>query len=200
MPLLPELMKIVFLLIASLGGGGAIILGLSSWFGKIWADRLMQKQRATYEKEIEEFKATALQSLEREKATNQRGLEDFKAQLSREGERSGQALHERVNLYKECLAPVIELIMTAMHSGEVNGQVMFEFDKTRLVTSAGLGMFAPLPVFEAYNETIEYLQDCFEKKVQFEFSEFRKLGFTFLNAVRRDLGIHSEDLIYRGSR
>jgi hypothetical protein len=31
--------------IASLGGGGAIVLGFSGWLGKVWAERLMEKER-----------------------------------------------------------------------------------------------------------------------------------------------------------
>jgi len=31
--------------VASLGGGGAIVFGLSNYFGKIWADRALEAQR-----------------------------------------------------------------------------------------------------------------------------------------------------------
>lgn len=199
--MLSELLKITALVITSLGGGGAVVFGLSNWLGKVWADRLMQKERAAYEREIENFKAKALQSLEQEKAHYQHDLEEFKAQLSRDGERSTQTLRERVALYKQCCEPALELIMSGMDDkGAINEGAMLEFERKRLVTAATLGMFAPLPVFEAYNDTIEYIQDCFEKKRQFDFSEFRRLGFLFLNAIRRDLGINNEDLIYRGSR
>jgi hypothetical protein len=61
-------LKIVLGVIGSLGGGGAIVLGLSGWLGKVWAERLMEKERhehakvlesdrAKYGKELEELKA-----------------------------------------------------------------------------------------------------------------------------------------------
>jgi hypothetical protein len=40
----------------SLGGGGAVVVGLSSWLGKVWANRLMQKDIAKHSKELEELK------------------------------------------------------------------------------------------------------------------------------------------------
>lgn len=48
-----EVLKIVAGVIAALGGGGAIVAGLSSWLGKVWADRLMAEEKAKYEKELE---------------------------------------------------------------------------------------------------------------------------------------------------
>lgn len=45
-----ELIPIVGSLIAYLGGGAVIILGLSSWLGKLWAKRILDK-------EIEELKS-----------------------------------------------------------------------------------------------------------------------------------------------
>jgi len=196
-----ELLKTAAAVIVSVGGSGAIILGLSAWLGRLWADRLMAGQRSVYEREIEDFKAKALQSLEHEKAIYQHDLEQFKAQLGRDSERSSQTFRERVALYKQCCEPALELITSGMDGkGAIDGGAMAEFERKRLVTAATLGMFAPLPVFEAYNETIDYIQDCFEKKREFEFSEFRRRGFLFLSAIRRDLGIDNEDLIYRGSR
>lgn len=153
--MLSEMLQIALLVLGSLGGGGLIVVGLSGWLGKVWADRITQKERAAYEREIEDFKAKALRSLEQEKASYQRGLEEFKAQLNRDSELVTQTLRERVTLYKESLAPVLELYLTGFEMGAVDQKTLLEFERKRLVTSATLGMFAPLPVFEAYNDTID---------------------------------------------
>lgn len=42
--------------VVSLGGSTAIVFGLSSWIGKIWANRLMEKDKLKYTKEIETLK------------------------------------------------------------------------------------------------------------------------------------------------
>ena len=48
-----EVLKIVAGVIAALGGGGAIVAGLSSWLGKVWADRLMAKETAKFREDLE---------------------------------------------------------------------------------------------------------------------------------------------------
>jgi len=46
-----EVLKIVVGLLASLGGGGAIIVLLSSWLGRVWADRMLERLRIEGTKE-----------------------------------------------------------------------------------------------------------------------------------------------------
>lgn len=48
-----DIVKIVAGVIAALGGGGAIVAGLSSWLGKVWADRLMAKETAKFREDLE---------------------------------------------------------------------------------------------------------------------------------------------------
>ena len=43
--------------LVSLGGGAAIVLAMSTWLGKVWANRLLAKDRARYSKELEGIKA-----------------------------------------------------------------------------------------------------------------------------------------------
>ncbi len=49
---LTELFEISAAVLASLGGGGVIVLAFSSWLGKVWAARLMEKEKARYQKEL----------------------------------------------------------------------------------------------------------------------------------------------------
>ena len=44
-----DVLKIVGTIMASLGGGGAIVYGLSGFLGKIWADRALQDDRHKYD-------------------------------------------------------------------------------------------------------------------------------------------------------
>lgn len=43
-----DILEVSFALLGSLGGGGAIVLGLSNYLGRIWADRGLEKQRHEY--------------------------------------------------------------------------------------------------------------------------------------------------------
>lgn len=51
-----EIFNIAVAIILSLGGSGAVLIGLSSWLGKIWADRILQSEKQKYSLEIEEYK------------------------------------------------------------------------------------------------------------------------------------------------
>lgn len=59
-------------IVVSVGGAGLIIIGLSSWIGKIWADKLMETQRKQNQKEIEKFKSELHKELELLKAKNEK--------------------------------------------------------------------------------------------------------------------------------
>jgi len=41
-----EAFKVVFAMVASVGGASAIILILSSWLGKVWGQRILARERA----------------------------------------------------------------------------------------------------------------------------------------------------------
>jgi hypothetical protein len=66
------LWQTVIALLLALGGGGGIVLGLSNWLGRLWADRV-----------AEQLKASNTQALERIKADFVRDLESYKVQLKK---------------------------------------------------------------------------------------------------------------------
>ena len=67
-----DILNIIATAIASVGGAGAIVWALSSFFGKMWANKLLEKQKAEYQKDIEEYKSALSCELENVKATNEK--------------------------------------------------------------------------------------------------------------------------------
>lgn len=61
---LSDIMEISASIIASLGGGGAIVLALSNRLGRIWADKLMEKEKAAHTKELEVLRSNFLKETE----------------------------------------------------------------------------------------------------------------------------------------
>jgi hypothetical protein len=161
----------------------------------------MEKERAQHQRGLEELKAQATRHLEKEKAEYQQALETFKAKLTRDNDLTGQTLREKISLYKAALLPIIDLVLQHnIAPADVTPELLRDFERKRLMTSALLGMFAPLPVFEAYNVLIDYTFDCLEAKRTFVFADFRALGFAMMSQIRRDVGIVGDDLVYRGPR
>ncbi len=52
-----EIFKVSGAVLLSTGGAGAIIFGLSSWLGKVWASRVLEKERQAYAVELEGFRS-----------------------------------------------------------------------------------------------------------------------------------------------
>ncbi|MBQ7208193.1 MAG: hypothetical protein IJS01_10390 [Lentisphaeria bacterium] len=48
-----EIIQTALAILGSVGIGGAIVAALSSWLGKVWAERLMAKESAKYREELE---------------------------------------------------------------------------------------------------------------------------------------------------
>jgi hypothetical protein len=49
--------QLIFGIFASSGIAVAIMFGLSSWLGKVWAGRILQTEKVKFEKELERIKA-----------------------------------------------------------------------------------------------------------------------------------------------
>ena len=54
---LSDVLQIVATGVMSIGGGGAIVLGLSSWLGKVWANRLMESEKETHARDLERLRS-----------------------------------------------------------------------------------------------------------------------------------------------
>ncbi len=165
-------------ILLSLGGGAIIVVGLSSWLGKVWASRMMVSERAKYASELEELKA----------------------KLHKEAEHNNHLLLQKISLYKEAANPVIALVVKALHQGDLPKGDLQQFDNERLSTTALLAMFAPQDVFDTYNDMIDYIYDSFEKKQDWEFDTFRDKALIFLSGIRRDIGLYDDSVHYNGTR
>lgn len=61
---LKELFEISGVVLGSLGGGSLIVFGFSNWLGKVWASRLMEKDKALYSQELESLRNRLSQDVE----------------------------------------------------------------------------------------------------------------------------------------
>jgi hypothetical protein len=165
-------------ILLSLGTGGAIVLGLSSWLGKVWAERLMAKETAKHNHELEQLRSS----------------------LQIQADQSAQTYRQKIDLYKEVGAPLIELLVKTQDIGSIRVVDMQAFEKSRLNTTALLAMFAPAAVFNEYNTMIDYVYDCAEGKETWSFAEFRTRALKFLSLIRDDIGLYNDALSYTGSR
>jgi hypothetical protein len=93
-----DALEVGLIVIASLGGGGAIVLGLSNWLGRVWADRLAERQRFDSERELANQRGRIDQALARLDAA----LEHRNLVLQRLADIELQGLRECWQRAREC--------------------------------------------------------------------------------------------------
>ncbi|HBW35631.1 hypothetical protein [Desulfosporosinus sp. BICA1-9] len=79
-----EIFQLIGAVIFSLGGAGAIIFALSSWLGKVWANRILEEEKKKHQLEIEEYKSKLMLELNKVNSLNQKALYITKVQYNKE--------------------------------------------------------------------------------------------------------------------
>lgn len=52
-----EVIEIATAIVFSLGGPSLLVIALSTWLGKVWAARVLEKDRLKYHSELEKYKS-----------------------------------------------------------------------------------------------------------------------------------------------
>lgn len=81
-----QIFEVAGAILMSLGGGSVIVFGLSSWLGKVWANRILENEKKAHQLEIENYKSQLAKSLEQVKSLNDKALHISKIQYDKEFE------------------------------------------------------------------------------------------------------------------
>lgn len=193
-----ETFKLITALLGSIGGAGIIILVLSNWLGKVWANRLMQRERAEYEKELEKLRSVL-------RSENDKYIENLKNNLEIFKETHLKEHTDKIAIYRS----VIDIVATMLADLEkvalglketISEEVLDMFSRDRLRAYGYLGMLAPQSVMDAHDALIDRLIEVIYEGKKAEWVEIRTLAINFLNTVRVDVGIDKEPIEYRGTR
>ena len=79
-----QIWEIAGAILVSLGGGGAIVVGLSSWLGKVWANRILENEKSAHSKELESYKSQLEVQLAKLEAAQEKALYISKVQYDKE--------------------------------------------------------------------------------------------------------------------
>ncbi|HAS6779986.1 TPA: hypothetical protein I7305_16495 [Vibrio parahaemolyticus] len=64
-----DIYKIAGAIVTSIGGGALIVMACSSWLGRVWANRILEKDKLKYTTELETIKSELQRESERQKVT-----------------------------------------------------------------------------------------------------------------------------------
>ncbi|MCE5180851.1 MAG: hypothetical protein LLG15_03530 [Betaproteobacteria bacterium] len=190
-----ELAELSGAVLVALGGGGAIVAGLSSWLGKVWAERLMGKERIAHDQALTALRA----KLDRD---NQQSLEGLRTELDLLKQKHMKGFHDRIATYRLAVDIVAELLADFDQHFHFKQQIAPEkfdaFNRSRLKAYGYMAMLAPQTVMDAHNNLFDHLMLIWGGKAQYEWSIVRSLAIALLNEIRKDLGIDVSPIQYNG--
>ena len=191
-----DILKIAASILISLGGAGAIIIGLSSWLGKIWASRIMAADRAKHDRELEKLRSDLMRA-------NEADLNRLKSELEVRRHVQIQEHQDKIAIYwlvadivSDILADLDRLPTNAPYPADLEDR----FNRQRMKAYGYLGMLASQDVIDAYDRLIDYLIDVIGSARPHEWSQVRELILDMLNHVRADIGINKLPIEYHGTR
>lgn len=177
-----DVLKIAAAVITAVGGSGAIILGLSSWIGKIWADRLLEKEKHRLSIEIEKAK---------------RDFDLFK-------EKNIQTHSDKLAAYRTVADMVAKMlaVFDSFQDGRVGKEAVArhfdDFNEQRIRVYGYLAMIAPQEVMDAQDELIDYLLQICHGVDTYEWHRVREKAIKLINTIRLDIGFNNSKIQYNG--
>lgn len=187
--------------LVALGSGGAIVVSLSGYLGKLWAERFLAREKAGFEEELERLRAELT-------ASNAKEIEHIRTALDVTKTKVLSAHADKVQMYRlvaDIVSGMLSDIAFAADGARVftNEQAterLHQFNCDRLRAYGYLAMFAPQHVMDAYDRVIDHLFAVLERSAPYDFARIRALGIAMLNEIRIDLGIDPMPIAYRGDR
>ena len=195
---LKEVIQVAAAILLSLGGGGIIVFGLSSWLGKVWAERILSSEKARFEREM-----AALQNELRLNAEKQ--LADVHSALAVHRETFLKHHGDKIAIYRKATDFVTATIhefelFTLGIQAQVSPEVVKRFHFERLQVYGYLGMLAPQDVMDKFDAMIELMLVFIVDKEPVAWLDIRNTALALLNAIRADLGVVGPGIEYRGKR
>lgn len=188
--------SVAFYLLGSVGGAAVLVFTLSSWLGKVWAQRIMDKERAEHERDL----AALRSKLEGDTA---RGLEALRTDLSIFKEQHLKGFHDKVSIYRMVADLIVEVLgdfdLAQENSTRLNPQRMDQFNRQRMKAYGYLGMLASQQIMDAYDKLMDHLLVVSQGTRPYVWNEVRGLAINLLNEIRADLKFDETPIAYRGA-
>ncbi|AMF92406.1 hypothetical protein AL536_02695 [Vibrio fluvialis] len=193
-----EYLKIGATIIAALGGSGAIILGLANYLGKIWANRLMVKEKAEHDRELEKLRTGLHQESQQNLAKLNSEIEVYKQTQLREHNDKLLIYRATIDLVATMLAKVEMIVLR--NKQQLTAQEREQFEAERLKIYGYLAMIAPQEVMDANDVFIDQLLAVVFDGKYVSWEVIRSKALNLTNAMRKDIGIDKSEVSYNGER
>jgi hypothetical protein len=113
-----DIYKVAGALIVSLGGGALLVFALSSWLAKVWANRILEKEKASYAAEIEELRRAYGEEIERIKLELQKNAFEHQTRFSWYHQRKAELIANVYAILNDVSEHVTEMVSPVQYGGE----------------------------------------------------------------------------------
>jgi len=181
-----------------LGGAAAIVTALSAWIGKLWSDRILQRENSDHQQRLKALEAELRHEVDAQLARLQVELATLK-------EKTLKAHADKLTCYRFAIDGAAKLLadISALAGGLPGArpfeQAFAEFDATRIRAYGHMAMVAPQAVMDAYDEMVEYFIRVRSGAEEQDWFKARNLALSWINAARMDIGVDPTSISYRGA-
>lgn len=169
------IVDVVARIVAYIGTGAALVLALSSWLGKVWANRILEQDKLKYKAELEKVKSKYDQE-----------LEEYKSKLEKDKTMRLRYSEYQFKLYHELWGSLMGLQLTANNLWDVADlENLLAFVKQLRITNKTVEKNRLLIEEKHYQQLIVIFR---------AFGKFR-IGKTILLELRREEMIDNYQII-----
>lgn len=188
----PEALQVVLSALLSVLSAGGIIFALSSWLGKVWADRILSRE--THELQIR---------LAHAQGQVDRHLQAAQTALDLAREVRSRAFHDKLDTYRGIVDEVSSLLakLDAHSLGRSlppDGGWFDKFNEQRMRLYGHLAMVAPQEVMDANDRLMDHLLQVCHGQQHYDWESIRVLAQGLINEVRKDIGVNPSPIAYSG--
>lgn len=188
-----DVLKIVGAALFSVVSAGAIVVGMASWLGKVWAERILRNETHELQKKL----AVAQSQLDLSIKTAERELDLIKDAHARVHSDKITIYRGVIDLVAKALANLDAFYNSRLPPDEAARQ-FDNFNEQRIRLYGYMAMFAPQTVMDAQDKLIDHLLCISNSRKPYVWAEVRILALELINEVRRDVGIDKTDISYNG--
>jgi hypothetical protein len=183
-------------MIASVGGAGVIIVGVSTWVGKIWAEKLMNADKAKHEQELARLRS----GLEK---SNQIEIEGIRVELSLLKDHRLRDLSDKVVIYRHFIDLISEYLADfekeRHKAAHLTADQLATFNARRLRLYGYISLTSPQAVIDAQDQLVDYLLNVANGNQKYDWKIVRDLSIAVINECRKDIGLNPAPIQYNGT-
>jgi hypothetical protein len=193
-----DIFKLAASILVSTGIASVIIFGMSNWLGKVWANRILEREKNKFRQELEELRVKLKHESEEKLSTLECELGIFREKFLKTHQDKLQIYRLIVDIVSSFLGNFQAYMVGKFPREEAEIQVLV-FNKERLKAYGYLSMLAPQKVMDSYDSLVDELLNMLDGK-PYDWPSIRDLSLKMANAIREDLGVDSAPISYRGKR